>query len=178
LVRSPLALRRSREQNALHTLIRQRHPTPSCGGRVPTAERTLDPARMFMESLTTGPELENSLGHSRRFALRKNSEAFSAITESRHAGHGNSLRRVAPQFAGLAGSPTTTSGAQYLGSACSGCWSIIASMDVRSASACDSFGSAASAATDHQGDGAVGTDFPIRNDERAAHSRVCRRACK
>jgi transposase len=25
-----------------------------------SAERTLDPARMFMESLTTGPELENS----------------------------------------------------------------------------------------------------------------------
>ena len=65
MVRSPLALRCSREQNALHTLIRHRHLTPSCGGRVPTAERTLDPARMFMESLTTGPELENSQGHTR-----------------------------------------------------------------------------------------------------------------
>src|SRR5262245_38256211 len=65
LVRSPLALRCSREQNALHTLIRHRHLTPSCGGPVPTAERTLDPARMFMESLTTGPELENSQGHFR-----------------------------------------------------------------------------------------------------------------
>src|SRR5580693_5871521 len=62
LVRSPLALRCSREQTALHTLIRHRHLTPSCGGRVPTAERTLDPARMFMESLTTGPELENRPG--------------------------------------------------------------------------------------------------------------------
>src|SRR5262245_23725516 len=38
VVRSPLALRCSREQNALHTLIRQRHLTPSCGGQVPTAE--------------------------------------------------------------------------------------------------------------------------------------------
>jgi hypothetical protein len=28
----------------------------------PTAERTLDPARMFAESLTAGPELENSQG--------------------------------------------------------------------------------------------------------------------
>ena len=37
LVRSPLALRCSREQNALHTLIRKRHLTPSCGGQVPTA---------------------------------------------------------------------------------------------------------------------------------------------
>ena len=50
------------------------------------------------------------------------------------------------QFAGLAGSPTTTNDTQYLGSACSGCWSIIASMDLRSASAWESFGSAASAA--------------------------------
>ena len=46
--------------NALHTLIHQRHLTPSCGGRAPTAERTLNPARMFMESLTSDPELENS----------------------------------------------------------------------------------------------------------------------
>ena len=53
------------EQNALHTLIHQRHLTPSCGGHAPTAERTLNPARMFMESLTPGPELENRLGYSR-----------------------------------------------------------------------------------------------------------------
>ena len=65
LVRSPQALRCSKEQNALHTLIHQRHLTPSCGGRAPTAERTLNPARMFTESLTPGPELENSLGHKR-----------------------------------------------------------------------------------------------------------------
>ena len=62
LVRSPLALRCSNEQNALHTLIHHRHLTPSCGGHVSTAERTMDPARMFMESLTPRPELENSLG--------------------------------------------------------------------------------------------------------------------
>ena len=62
LVRSPQALRCSKEQNALHTLIHQRHLTPSCGGRAPTAERTLNPARMFTESLTPGPELENGLG--------------------------------------------------------------------------------------------------------------------
>ena len=59
LVRSLLVLRCSREQNALHTLIHQRHLTPSCGGHAPTAERTLDPARMFTESLTPRPELEN-----------------------------------------------------------------------------------------------------------------------
>ena len=33
-------------ENAIHTLIHQRHLTPSCGGPVPTAERTLNPARM------------------------------------------------------------------------------------------------------------------------------------
>ena len=57
--------------NALRTLITQRHPTPSCGGHVPTAERTLDPARIFTESLTPGPELENSLGHQERFSPPK-----------------------------------------------------------------------------------------------------------
>jgi len=50
LVRSLLVLRCSREQNALHTLIHQRHPTPSCGGHAPTAERTLHPARMLTEA--------------------------------------------------------------------------------------------------------------------------------
>src|SRR5258706_1566174 len=62
LVRSPLALRCSREQNALHTLIHQRHLTPSCRGQAPTAERTLDPARMLTESLNPGPELETQPG--------------------------------------------------------------------------------------------------------------------
>src|ERR1700746_818795 len=61
LVRSPLALRCSKEQSALHTLIRQRHLTPSCGGHAPTAERTMDPARIFTESLTPRPELENAI---------------------------------------------------------------------------------------------------------------------
>ena len=51
--------------NALHTLIRRRHLTPLCGGHAPTAERTMNPARMCLESLTAGPELENSQGHSR-----------------------------------------------------------------------------------------------------------------
>jgi hypothetical protein len=59
LVRSFLALRCSSEQNALRTLIHQRHLTPSCGGHAPTAERTLHPARMLTESLTPRPELEN-----------------------------------------------------------------------------------------------------------------------
>ena len=38
------------------------------GGGAAEGSRTLDPARMFMESLTTGPELENSQGHNRTHA--------------------------------------------------------------------------------------------------------------
>jgi transposase len=48
-----------RRETALHTLIHQRHLTPSCGGRAPTAERTLHPARMLTERLTPRPELED-----------------------------------------------------------------------------------------------------------------------
>src|SRR5881397_453549 len=40
---------------AFATLIRQRHPMPSCGGLTPTAERTVDPARTIEESLTSDP---------------------------------------------------------------------------------------------------------------------------
>jgi len=59
--------------NALHTLIHQRHPTPLCGGQAPTAERTLDPARMFTERLTPGPELENGarVGPRRTFPINE-----------------------------------------------------------------------------------------------------------
>src|ERR1700732_1190008 len=55
VVRSLLVLRCSREQNALHTLIHQRHLTPSCGGHAPTAERTLDPARIIGRELDPRP---------------------------------------------------------------------------------------------------------------------------
>src|SRR5262245_65934463 len=84
VVRSPQALRCSREQNALHTFIHQRHPTPSCGGHVPTAERTLDPARIFTESLTPGPELENSLGQ--QYALRDDKGDGSIVPKAAIAG--------------------------------------------------------------------------------------------
>src|SRR5215475_15657043 len=49
----------AQKASALHTLIRQRHLTPLCGGHAPTAERTMNPARMFTESLIPRPELEN-----------------------------------------------------------------------------------------------------------------------
>ena len=55
VVRSFDSLRASERATALSTLIRQRRLTPSCGGHAPTAERTVGPARMTVESLTPRP---------------------------------------------------------------------------------------------------------------------------
>jgi hypothetical protein len=70
VVRSPLALRCSTEQNALHTLIHQRHLTPSCGGHAPTAERTLDPARMIRRELDPRPGIRELNRHNRITTFR------------------------------------------------------------------------------------------------------------
>jgi hypothetical protein len=51
-----------KKASALHTLIRQRHLTPSCGGHPPTAERTLNPARTFLESLDRRPGIREQPG--------------------------------------------------------------------------------------------------------------------
>ena len=48
---------------AFATLIRQRHPMPSCGGLAPTAERTVDPAWMIAESLTSDPGIREQNRH-------------------------------------------------------------------------------------------------------------------
>ena len=55
VVRSLDALRALEGATALSTLIRQRHLTPTCGGHAPTAERTVGPARIVVESLTPRP---------------------------------------------------------------------------------------------------------------------------
>jgi hypothetical protein len=54
-VRSSDFLRAPEKATALSTLTRQRHLTPSCGGHAPTAQRTVGPARMIVESLTPRP---------------------------------------------------------------------------------------------------------------------------
>src|SRR6202021_2690467 len=64
VVRSSQALRCSIEQSALHTLIHQRHLTPSCGGQAPTAERTPDPARMIRRELDPRPGIREQPGGS------------------------------------------------------------------------------------------------------------------
>src|SRR6478672_3853052 len=55
MVSSPDFLRAPERPTAIATLNRQRHLTPSCGGLTPTAERTVGPARISLESLTPRP---------------------------------------------------------------------------------------------------------------------------
>jgi hypothetical protein len=55
VVRSSNFLRVPEKATAFATLIHQRHLTPSCGGRAPTAERKVGPAMMFAESLKPRP---------------------------------------------------------------------------------------------------------------------------
>src|SRR5438034_7588553 len=80
VVRSPLALRCSTEQNALHTLIHQRHLTPSCGGHAPTAERTLDPARMITRELDPKPGIREQPGSIASFWARSYLDRFTPMT--------------------------------------------------------------------------------------------------
>src|SRR6478609_4129244 len=55
MVSSSDTLRAPERPTAIATLNRQRHLTPSCGGLTPTAERTVGPARISLESLTPRP---------------------------------------------------------------------------------------------------------------------------
>src|SRR4051794_23970208 len=52
---APIFCELSIRETAPATLIHQRRLTPSCGGQAPTAERTVGPARMIAESLTSKP---------------------------------------------------------------------------------------------------------------------------
>jgi hypothetical protein len=64
--RSTQALRCFIEAIAIHTLIRQRPPTPLCRGPRPYCGENSEPGRCInKESLTSIPELENSLGQLR-----------------------------------------------------------------------------------------------------------------
>ena len=60
--RSTQALRGFIEASAIYTLIRQRPPTPLCRGLSPYCGENSEPGRCSTESLTSNPELENSLG--------------------------------------------------------------------------------------------------------------------
>ena len=52
----------SNEASAIYTLIRQRPPTPSCGGLSPYREENSEPGRYVTESLTTNPRVREQPG--------------------------------------------------------------------------------------------------------------------
>ena len=64
--RSTVALRCRIGASAFSTLIRQCPLTPSCGVHSPYRGENSGPARHITESLTSIPELENSLGEQRK----------------------------------------------------------------------------------------------------------------
>jgi hypothetical protein len=64
LVRSPLALRCSSGATALHTLIHQRHPTPSCGGPVPYRGENREPGKDVFGELDPAPGIREQPGSS------------------------------------------------------------------------------------------------------------------
>src|SRR6185436_5863351 len=63
MVSSSDFLRAPERPTAIATLNRQRHLTPSCGGLTPTAERTVGPARISLESLTPRPGIREQYRH-------------------------------------------------------------------------------------------------------------------
>src|SRR6476660_1328199 len=63
MVSSSDFLRAPERPTAISTLNRQRHLTPSCGGLTPTAERTVGPARISLESLTPRPGIREQYRH-------------------------------------------------------------------------------------------------------------------
>src|SRR5258707_6260548 len=63
MVSSSDFLRAPERPTAIATLNRQRHLTPSCGGLTPTAERTVGPARISLESLTPRPGIREHYRH-------------------------------------------------------------------------------------------------------------------
>src|SRR4029453_9649718 len=71
-----------KKASALHTLIRQRHPTPSCGGHAPTAERTMIPARMCLESLDRRPGIREQPGSNSEVVFR-----IKKVRSSAKSGH-------------------------------------------------------------------------------------------
>jgi hypothetical protein len=68
---------------AFATLIRQRHPMPSCGGLAPTAERTVDPARMIAESLTSNPGIREQNLHEQTSEVASQPATASTLTRAR-----------------------------------------------------------------------------------------------
>ena len=89
MVSSTDFVRASERTTAIATLNRQRHLTPSCGGFTPTAERTVGPARMIVESLTPRPGIREQyrhktdlLGRARHVSIGGKADAIAAPTRT------------------------------------------------------------------------------------------------
>ena len=82
-----------KKASALHTLIHQRHLTPSCGGHAPTAERTLNPARTCLESLDRRPGIREQPGS--KGGIAGPASYFSSTPEKGHPGVGRRCQRRA-----------------------------------------------------------------------------------
>src|SRR5262249_17710977 len=84
VVRSPDFLRAPERATALATLIHQRRLTPSCGGHAPTAERTVGPARMIVESLTPRSGIREQYRHFSDLASRPEEFRLLVLSGSTH----------------------------------------------------------------------------------------------
>jgi len=86
MVSSTDFVRASERTTAIATLNRQRHLTPSCGGFTPTAERTVGPARMIVESLTARPGIrEHYRGVKRKSAVSSQTDAIDPVSDGGHS---------------------------------------------------------------------------------------------
>ena len=81
---------------AFATLIRQRHPMPSCGGLAPTAERTVDPARTIAESLTSDPGIREQKS-ARNCRLRRCSDFVRVLRDFHRARAGANEKFSRPE---------------------------------------------------------------------------------
>ena len=90
MVSSTDFVRASERTTAIATLNRQRHLTPSCGGFTPTAERTVGPARMIVESLTARPGIREQYRHLADIEERSANVCFGLLS-SRGASHRQEL---------------------------------------------------------------------------------------
>src|SRR5947207_13847894 len=95
----------AQKASTLHT-FHQRHPTPSCGGHAPTAERTMNPARMCLESLDRRPGIRKQPGSKGDIDWRRHYVCFTPDIGHQRPGAPGPLRATKPT--NTAGLPADT----------------------------------------------------------------------
>src|SRR5580658_5431559 len=94
VVRSSDFLRAPERVTAPATLIRQRRLTPSCGEHASTAERTVGPARMIVESLTPRPGIREQNRHLASLSSVRYSVANEGTADMKNKYTASSRRRA------------------------------------------------------------------------------------